>query len=216
MTGPDNSGAESDTGRTEAFSDGILAIVITLLVLDLRPPNSPAGHLLSGLLEQWPGYAAYVASYAYVAVVWLNHKATFRRIRRADRGLNWLNLLVLFSTALLPFPTTVLSSALRRPDQADRRVAVATYALVGVVLSAAWLVLYHYLARHADLLQDTAHDRFFRSERLRALVGVVLYALAGIVGFLVSPLVGLGIFVVLPVFYGLTSGGLYQLRPFAR
>ncbi len=82
MTGPEDGGVRSDTGRAEAFSDAILAIVITLLVLDLRVPDMKPGHLLSGLLAQWPGYVAYVASYLYVAVVWLNHKAAFGRIRR--------------------------------------------------------------------------------------------------------------------------------------
>jgi uncharacterized membrane protein len=74
-----------------AFSDGVFAIVITLLVLDLRPPRVKAGQLLRGLLEQWPTYTAYVTSYLYVAVVWLNHKAAFQRIRWLDRGTSWAN-----------------------------------------------------------------------------------------------------------------------------
>jgi uncharacterized membrane protein len=112
MTDPDDDGSRSDAGRTEAFSDGVLAIVITLLVLDLRVPRARPGHLLAGLLAQWPSYAAYVASYLYVAVVWLNHRATFQRVGTADRGLHWANFFVLFATALLPFPTIVLSDAL--------------------------------------------------------------------------------------------------------
>ncbi|MFI5490368.1 TMEM175 family protein [Micromonospora echinaurantiaca] len=69
----DDLGTRSDTSRAIAFSDAVFAIIITLLVLDLRVPDVPPGRLLFGLLEQWPGYVAYLASYAYVAVVWLNH-----------------------------------------------------------------------------------------------------------------------------------------------
>lgn len=82
MTGsaqPDDLG--TDTTRAEAFSDGVFAIIITLLVLDVGVPEHEPGGLLEGLLAQWPTYLAYVTSYLYVGVVWLNHKATFRRIQ---------------------------------------------------------------------------------------------------------------------------------------
>ncbi|MEU7754883.1 TMEM175 family protein [Micromonospora sp. NPDC049101] len=195
-----------------AFSDAIFAIIITLLVLDLGIPDVPPGRLLSGLLSQWPSYVAYLASYSYVAVVWLNHKAAFNRIQQVDRGLHWVNLFVLFSTALLPFPTIVVSHALQEHNTADQRVAVAFYALIGAFLCATWLAFYHYLARNPDLLKEQVRDGFFRVERVRALTGVVLYLLAGLVGYLVAPLIGLAIFPLLPVFYAITSAGLYQLR----
>jgi uncharacterized membrane protein len=209
MTDPDDDGSRSHTGRTEAFSDGVLAIVITLLVLDLRVPRARPGHLLAGLLAQWPSYAAYVASYLYVAVVWLNHRATFQRVGTADRGLQWANFFVLFATALLPFPTIVLSDALQKHDHADQRAAVALYALVGALLSAAWMVLYHYLRRHAELLAEGIDERFFSSERIRAAIGIVAFIAGGVLGYLVEPLAGMGIFVLLPTFYGITSSGLY-------
>ncbi|MEU0546372.1 TMEM175 family protein [Micromonospora sp. NPDC005979] len=195
-----------------AFSDAIFAIIITLLVLDLRVPDVPPGRLLSGLLAQWPSYVAYLASYSYVAVVWLNHKAAFNRIQQVDRGLHWMNLLVLFSTALLPFPTAVVSRALQEHNNADQRVGIAFYALIGAVLCTTWLAFYHYLAHNPDLLKAQAKGGFFHVERFRALAGVVLYLLAGLVGYLVAPLIGLVIFVVLPVFYAITSAGLYQSR----
>ncbi|KAB1929951.1 DUF1211 domain-containing protein [Micromonospora sp. ALFpr18c] len=213
MSGPDTDlGTRSDTSRAVAFSDAIFAIIITLLVLDLRVPDVPPGHLLSGLLAQWPSYVAYLASYSYVAVVWLNHKAAFNRIQQVDRGLHWMNLLVLFSTALLPFPTIVVSHALQEHNNADQRVAIAFYALIGALLCATWLAFYHYLARNPDLLKDQAKGGFFPVERVRALAGVVLYLLAGVVGYLVAPLIGLVIFLLPPVFYAITSAGLYQLR----
>lgn len=213
MSGPDAElGTRSDTSRAVAFSDAIFAIIITLLVLDLRVPNVPPGRLLSGLLGQWPAYVAYLASYSYVAVVWLNHKAAFNRCQQVDRGLHWMNLFVLFTTALLPFPTIVVSHALQEHDNADQRVAISFYALIGALLCASWLAFYHYLARHPDLLKEQVKDEFFHVERFRALAGVVLYVLAGVVGYLVAPLVGLAIFLLLPVFYAITSAGLYQFQ----
>ncbi|MGW5668964.1 TMEM175 family protein [Micromonospora sp. NPDC003776] len=213
MSGPETElGTRSDTSRAVAFSDAIFAIIITLLVLDLRVPDVPPGRLLSGLLSQWPAYVAYLASYSYVAVVWLNHKAAFNRIQQIDRGLHWMNLFVLFTTALLPFPTIVVSHALQEHDNADQRVAIAFYALIGALLCATWLAFYHYLARHPDLLKEQVRDGFFHVERLRALAGVVLYVLAGVLGYLVTPLVGLVIFLLLPAFYAITSAGLYQFR----
>ena len=216
MTGPEDAGTRSDTSRAEAFSDGVLAIVITLLVLDLRVPSVKAGRLLPGLLAQWPGYVAYVASYLYIAVVWLNHKAAFKRIRQTDRGVHWSNLFILFTAALLPFPTAVLSHAMQEKNQPDERVAVALYALVGALHTASWLAFFQYLARHPDLAAEGVDERFFRAERLRAVIGVVLYGVAGLLGYLIAPLLSLAIFVVLPVFYGVTSAGLYQLGPVAR
>ncbi|MCZ7437310.1 TMEM175 family protein [Micromonospora sp. WMMC241] len=213
MSGPDTRlGTRSDTSRAVAFSDAIFAIIITLLVLDLQVPDVPPGRLLSGLLGQWPSYVAYLASYSYVAVVWLNHKAAFNRIQQTDRGLHWMNLLVLFTTALLPFPTIVVSHALQEHDNTDQRVAIAFYALIGASLCATWLAFYHYLSRHPDLLREQVKDEFFRVERIRALAGVLLYVLAGVLGYLVTPLVGLAIFLLPPIFYAVTSAGLYQFR----
>lgn len=112
----DHAAAMSTTERTVAFSDGVLAIVITLLVLDLTTPEVEPGQLFAGLLQQWPTYLAYLTSFLYVAVVWLNHKSAFNRIRLADRGLLWANFAVLFTTG----------SCHSRPRSSPRRWAAAT------------------------------------------------------------------------------------------
>ncbi len=79
------------TRRTKAFSDGVFAIVITLLVLDLASPEYRPGGLGAALTRQWSSYLAFAVSFVYVGVIWLNHHALFRRIRRLDLGLNWIN-----------------------------------------------------------------------------------------------------------------------------
>ena len=104
--------------RVEAFSDGVLAIVITLLVLNLRAPDKP-GEMLTQLLDQWPAYLAYLASFGYVGVIWVNHHQLFTRIAAVDPGMLWRNLALLLVTSVLPFPTAVLSSAFQGRNHRD-------------------------------------------------------------------------------------------------
>lgn len=196
----------SDPSRTIAFSDGVFAIIITLLVLDLVPPDWPPGRLLASLMERWPTYAAYLASYLLVGVAWINHAAAFRHIRWMDRGLNWTNLAVLFTTGLLPFPTAVLAQAMGAGNLADERSAVALYGALGALTTLSWLLFFQYLSRHPALLVDIAEQAFFPGER--AAIGIVAYLGGGILGVVVSPLLALAIFVGLPIFYALTSEGL--------
>lgn len=214
--GRESTVTRADPGRAIGFSDAIIAIVITLLVLDLRPPDTKPGGLLAGLLEEWPTYLSYAASYVYLAVIWLNHKAAFTRIQSMDVGLQWANLGLLATLALVPWPTAVIAEAARRGNETDQRVAVALYALVGGLLCLSWLVFFSYLARHPELTKDDVEDSYFARERPRALIGVALYLAAGAAGVLVHPLLASAIFLVLPIFYGLTSHGHDQRPAFLR
>jgi uncharacterized membrane protein len=197
----------ADPARAVAFSDAIIAIVITLLVLDLRPPQTEPGGLLAGLLDEWPTYLAYAASYVYLAVIWMNHKAAFTRIREMDIGLQWMNLGILATLALVPWPTAVIAETARTGNLADQKVAVALYALIGALLCLSWLLFFSYLARHPDLTKEEVDDSYFADERPRALIGVMLYLAAGIAGVLLHPLVASAVFLLLPVFYAFTSHG---------
>jgi uncharacterized membrane protein len=196
----------SDTRRVEAFSDGVFAIAITLLVLDLTVPEFESGQLLHDLGHLWGAYIAYVSSFLYIGVIWLNHHNAFTRIARIDWGLQWANLGLLFTTALLPFPTAVLSSALQSGGTGDRRTAVVLYALVAGAMAAMWLGLFHRLSRHPELTDGEGDAAFFGMERRRAWLGIGLYGAAACVG-LIYPIAALPFFLVLPVFYALTSEG---------
>jgi hypothetical protein len=118
---------------------------------------------------------------------------------------------MLAAVVLLPFPTAVIASAVEEGNAADGRTAVGLYALIGALLCATWLLFFHYLARHPQLLTDDVPTDFYARERTRALAGVVLYTLAGAAGVLLTPAVALVIFLLLPVFYGVTSHGLTAL-----
>lgn len=206
----------SDTSRAVAFSDGIIAIVITILIFELTPPETEPGGLLAGLLGQWPTYLAYAASYTYLAVIWLNHKAAFTRIREMDIGLQWANLGILATLALLPWPTAVIAETARTGNLADERVAVALYAIVGALLCLLWLVFFSHLSRHPELTKEQVEETYFARQRPRALAGVVLYLAAGAAGFLIHPLVASVIFLILPAFYGFTSHGFDERPAFFR
>jgi uncharacterized membrane protein len=114
--------------RVEAFSDGVFAIAITLLVLDIPVPQVARGQLGDALLDNWPDYAAYVVSFAIIGLIWINHHAVFGYVERVDRGLLFLNLNLLLWTALIPWPTRLLAEFMQAGGS-DERTAALVYAL---------------------------------------------------------------------------------------
>jgi len=122
-----------DTSRTEAFSDGVFAIAITLLVLDLSVPSQELGHLTHGILHQWPAYLAYVTSFVTIGGLWLTHHGIFRRLRFVDSRVMRVNLLLLLFVSFLPYPTRLLAEAIH--DSGAERTAVIFYGLTLTVVS---------------------------------------------------------------------------------
>ena len=101
---------QTETSRIEAFSDGMFAIAITLLILEVKVPVPAEGHLAQGLVKQWPSYLAFVLSFVYIGVMWMNHHRMFTHIRRSNDTLLVLNLLLLLGVTAVPFPTAVLAA----------------------------------------------------------------------------------------------------------
>jgi uncharacterized membrane protein len=130
----------------EAFSDGVFAIALTLLVLDLHPPDA-RGQFLPALLEQWPGYLAYLAAFLNISAIWINHHDLFTRIRRVDARLICANLLLLLVTSLFPWLASVISAAVETGEHRDQVAATVLYAGIGFLVPLAWIVLYRYAAR---------------------------------------------------------------------
>ena len=193
----------SERGRLEAFSDGVFAVAITLLVLDLRVPNAGPGQhdLAHRLLHLWPNYAAYVVSFLVIGIVWVNHHDLFRRVRGVDRRLHFLNLLLLALVALIPFPTAVLAENLRSPH--DSHAAAVAYAIVMTFVGLAFVGIWAYLASEPQLLDERHDAAYARARMLSTLrVGPTLYAGAGIVGLFSAP-AALIIFGIVALWYAL-------------
>ena len=125
------------TGRLEAFSDGVIAIAITLLVLEIKIPEG-TGSLATRLAEQWPVYVAYLVSFVVVGATWLSHHHLIRDLRGADHGLLLLNLALLLVVSFIPFPTKVVGEELLSHHVEDQRTAALLYALTFLVLALAF------------------------------------------------------------------------------
>jgi TMEM175 potassium channel family protein len=141
------------TGRVEAFSDGVFAIAITLLVLDIKIQPSDFDHLSHALLEQWPAYLSYVTSFFTVGSVWIAHHNLFTRLKYVDAALLRLNTLLLMAAAFLPFPTGVLAEALTASDRAER-TAIAFYGATVLVIELLLVAGVRHVASQPDLLME--------------------------------------------------------------
>jgi len=187
----------------------VFAIAVTLLVLNLSDPPHKPGDLGHVLLAQWPAYLGYLASFGYVSVIWLNHHQAFVRIRTMDRGLHAANLFLLLTTAALSFPTAVVADALQTDlTNSDARVAVALYAGLAAAMCLSWVAFYQQVDRRPELLNPDVEDTYVRHGQLRSWAGALAYTVAGVLGVFIAPLLAIAVFVILPVFYFVTSEGL--------
>ena len=132
----------AETSRVEAFSDGVFAIAITLLILEIKIPPAGSGELYGELLKQWASYFSFLISFAFIGIMWINHHRLFRHIARSDDALLILNLLLLLGVVVVPFPTAVLAAHL---GHADQRAALILYNAAYVFIA----VCFNLLWRHA-------------------------------------------------------------------
>jgi uncharacterized membrane protein len=188
------------TNRLEAFSDGVIAVAITLLVLGIAVPARGGDHALGHtLLAQWPEYAAYVVSFLTIGIIWINHHAMIGRLREADHSILILNLLVLMTIGVLPFATELMARYLRDPR--DQSLAAAIYAGCFLLMSVAFSVLNrHVLIAKSDYLHEPIELDRRRQILNRARIGVLPYAIATALAF-VSPYATLAICAALALFY---------------
>jgi uncharacterized membrane protein len=176
------------TTRLEAFSDGVLAIAITLLVIEIHPPELHQGEQLADALwAQWPSYAAYLVSFLTIGVIWLNHHRVFAQVVRVDGPLLLLNLNLLLWTALIPFPTAVVAEHLRDGGEAAR-TAAALYCGVWLLTRVAFGALFAWVTHTDLLLGRLPPPGVVRAARRRFMLGLLVYAAALALSWVSAPL----------------------------
>lgn len=193
----------------EAFSDGVFAIAITLLVLDLVVPVATKGNLFTAFFAEWPQYLAYVVSFATIGAVWLAHSAITENLEHTDSTFLRLNLLLLLFTSFLPFPTRFLAEYIDSDE--SERAAVIIYGISLLLLTGVLSLLWRY-AVGAKLVREDLGDEELEvfTQRLSpglggyfalTLVGI-FFPIVAVFGFLV-----VSVFVILPIPFGRRRGG---------
>jgi TMEM175 potassium channel family protein len=180
-----------ETNRVEAFSDGVFAIAITLLVLDLHADRS--------VLHQWPGYAAFGFSFLTIGVMWVNHHHLMHQFERVDRVLLFLNLLLLMGVVFIPFPTALIAEHIRGNGAQSAALA---YGCTGIYLAIFFSGLWHYGRVH--VLRPDAGAKEVSGITRSYLPGVPLY-LSGTLVALASPAASASIYAGIAVFYAISN-----------
>lgn len=186
-----------ERGRLDAFSDGVFAIAITILVLEIKVPPD-LRHLGHDLEHEWPDYLAYVTSFLTIGGVWIAHHRLFSRVRAIDATMVQLNLLLLLLTAFLPFPTAVLAEALRASEH-TAEIAVVLYGVTVLVIELVLQTLTRYVASRTQPGDDQSEDAKPPLRRSRLSPIVVLYAVAVCIALVGFPKVAAAFYLVLAI-----------------
>ena len=185
-----------DSRRAEAFSDGVFAVAVTVLVFDLL---SIGTHKLTPavLLDAWPTYFAYVVSFLSVGIMWMNHHTILAHVNRVDRALLVLNLLLLMGIVAIPFPTQLVAEHLRG---SGGTAATVTYGLAMIAISASFCAMWVYVVTHAPALGAAVPQGALRQSIPGFTLGGAAYVAATLIA-LWSPVAALIIFGLLAVYY---------------
>lgn len=178
---------EKETGRLEAFSDGVIAVAITLLVLNIKIPASDSlgkQDLWSVLAGEWPSLIAYLTSFATIGIMWLNHHRLFTHIKHADTVLLLLNLLLLLVIVFIPVPTALLAEYFVKADQ---RTAAIVYSGTFFILACCFNLLWRYASYNNRLLGKNADTRAVKAISGQFLFGPLLYFVSFILAWVNTP-----------------------------
>jgi uncharacterized membrane protein len=179
-----------ETGRTEAFSDGVFAIAITLLVLDIRVPPGELDNLWRGIVHQWPEYLGYATSFLTIGGIWLAHHGVFRRLRYANNRVMRINLLLLMAVSFLPYPTRLMAEAIRS-DSAER-AAVIFYGLNLLAISTLFGALWGTVARDRQLLKPEVSEAEARAILVAATPNIGFYVAATVLAIIAPKVAAIG------------------------
>jgi uncharacterized membrane protein len=189
------------TNRLEAFSDGVFAIAITLLVLELHVPPPGSGELGHELLQEWPSYVAYIITFITIGIIWINHHAAFSRLRSVDHSILMWNLLLLLTVSVLPFTTALMAAYLK--EGSGERLAAGIYGASFLVMGGVFVgANRQILLKRPQLLKEPIPPEKARRLLYFAALGQIPYVLAVALA-IVSPYVTLAICALTAVYYSL-------------
>ncbi|CAB4707897.1 unannotated protein [freshwater metagenome] len=185
---------EIETIRTEFFSDAVLAIALTLLVLDLDLGEFRQAELGGLLIQEIETYTAFFVSFLFIAVTWHNHHAAFNRLKSVSSPLLVANFGILLGATLLPFPTGIVATAFRVESLRDEQIAVLLYGLLAFVMSVSWTCFFQVASRDPHLWKDRGEKEMWGRVRNFAGFIAVGYFIAAILGFFLSPWLSIALF----------------------
>lgn len=205
----ERTGGEKETGRLEAFSDGVFAIAVTLLVLELRVPLPGSlregERLLDALLHEWPAYLAFVTSFATILIVWVNHHNLFKLINRTDHYFLLLNGILLFTVTLIPFPTSIIAAYIQTQGA---RTASIIYAGAFLAMAIAFNRLWAYAAHNNRLLAHGVNAQIVQRINQQFRAGPLTYVFC-VVAAAINAVAGFMLIIVLAIYWALPE----HLRP---
>lgn len=185
--------------RVEAFSDGIFAIIITLLVLEIKVPHienhDSAIDLLESLKLLIPKFLSWLISFFTIAVIWVNHHKIFKQIGKLDNGIFWWNAVLLLWTSFIPFPTAVLG------DYPNNGISFVLYGLIMALMALSFTLMRFYAIRNQNVLETTVNIKAFKKGTMYSLIfGPVLY-LTGIAFSFLSTYLAFSIYLAIPLYF---------------
>lgn len=185
--------------RVEAFSDGIFAIIITLLVLEIKVPHiqgsESAGDLMKALAGLLPKFTSWIISFFTIAVIWVNHHRIFKQLKFLDHGIFWWNAFLLLWTSFIPFPTAVLG------DYPGNQTSIILYGMVMALMALGFTLMRLYAIRRKGLLEETVDLANFGQSTIRSfLFGPLLYLMGMAAGF-IHPALAFGVYLAIPVYF---------------
>jgi uncharacterized membrane protein len=194
---------DNETARLEAFSDGVFAIAITLLVLDLKVPANLAQDqsLLGALADQWPAYFGFLTSFATIGIMWINHHHLFGMICRFDHPLLVLNAFLLLGVTFIPFPTAVMAAYVEKPGA---ETAALFYSLTFVVIAIAFTLLWRHASGERKLIDPSVEAWQIEQINRAFRIGPATYVFAAMVAPF-SPPVSVAIILLLALFWALPA-----------
>jgi uncharacterized membrane protein len=182
------------TSRTEAFSDGVFAIAITLLVLEIGVPESEFDNLWKGIAGEWPSYLAFATSFLTIGAIWLTHHGVFARMQYVDSGVMRLNILLLLAVSFLPFPTRLMAEAFGHTSA--ERAAVIFYGSTLLAISALLSALWGAVARDPHLIRSGVTEDEVRRLLAATTPSIGSYAAALVLAIFAPHIAAFGFFVV--------------------